>query len=419
VTSEAAAVDRVFRSEFGRAVALLARVLGDIGLAEDAVQDAYLAALRRWPSDGVPANPRAWIVAVARNRAIDRLRRDRVLERHTEELTRRAEDEMNQYDERADDDTIPDERLRLIFTCCHPALATEAQVALTLRLVAGLTVPEIARALLATEPTIAQRLVRAKHKVRAAGIPVQVPPDDQLTDRLASTLAVVYLIFNEGYVATSGPQLRRDDLAGEAIRLGRVMSTLMPDEPEAAGLLALMLLQHSRRDARTDADGEVVLIGRQDRSRWHRDEIAEGVALTERALRMTRTPGRYALEAAIAQAATADDTDWWQIAALYEALLRVSPSPMAALSRSVAVSMAQGPAAGLALADTIAAEGSLAHSHLLHATRADMLGRLGRSQEAAAAYRTAIERAGNDAERRLLQRKLADLSEPSRPRTTR
>jgi RNA polymerase sigma-70 factor (ECF subfamily) len=217
--------------------------------------------------------------------------------------------------------------------------------------------------------------------------------------------------------------LRRDDLAGEAIRLGRVMSTLMPDEAEAAGLLALMLLQHSRRDARTDADGEVVLIGRQDRSRWHRDEIAEGVALTERALRMTRTPGRYALEAAIAavhaQAATADDTDWWQIAALYEVLLRVSPSPMAALSRSVAVSMAQGPAAGLALADTIAAEGSLAHSHLLHATRADMLGRLGRSQEAAAAYRTAIEQAGNEAERRLLQRKLADLPEPSQPRTTR
>jgi RNA polymerase sigma-70 factor (ECF subfamily) len=216
--------------------------------------------------------------------------------------------------------------------------------------------------------------------------------------------------------------LQRDDLAGEAIRLGRVISTLMPDEPEAAGLLALMLLQHSRRDARTDAGGEVVLIGRQDRSRWHRDEIAEGVALTERALRMTRTPGRYALEAAIAavhaQAATADDTDWWQIAALYEALLRVSPSPMAALSRSVAVSMAQGPAAGLALADTIAAEGSLVHSHLLHATRADMLGRLGRTQEAAAAYRTAIEQAGNEAERRLLQRKLADLSEPSQPRTT-
>jgi len=233
---------------------------------------------------------------------------------------------------------------------------------------------------------------------------------------------VVYLIFNEGYVATSGPQLRRDDLAGEAIRLGRVISTLMPDEPEAAGLLALMLLQHSRRDARTDAEGEVVLIGRQNRAQWHRDEIG-GVALTQRALRMTRTPGRYALEAAIAavhaQAAAAEDTDWWQIAALYEMLLSVSPSPMAALSRSVAVSMAQGPAAGLALADTIAAEGSLAHSHLLHATRADMLGRLGRSQEAAAAYRTAIEQAGNEAEGRLLQRKLADLTGPSQPRTTR
>ena len=414
MTDGAAAVDRVFRDEFGRAVALLARVLGDVGLAEDAVQEAYLAAVRRWPADGVPDNPRAWIVAVARNRAIDRLRRERVLERHTGELARRAEVEMGQYDEDADDETIPDERLRLIFTCCHPALATEAQVALTLRLVAGLTVPEIARALLAAEPAVAQRLVRAKHKLRVAGIPLRVPPDNQLTDRLTATLAVIYLIFNEGYVATSGSELRRDDVAGEAIRLGRLMAALMPDEPEAAGLLALMLLQHSRRDARTDAHGEIVLIAQQDRECWHADEIAEALGLIDRALRIAPAPGRYALEAAIAaehaRAPSAEATDWSRIAMLYGVLGRAFPSPMVELNRSVAVSMADGPAAGLALADGLAAGGALAHTHLLHATRADMLGRLGRTDEAAAAYRQAIEGAGNDAERRLLQRKLTELS---------
>jgi RNA polymerase sigma-70 factor, ECF subfamily len=414
VTYGAAAVDRVFREEFGRAVALLARVLGDVGLAEDAVQEAYAAAVRRWPADGVPENPRAWIVAVARNRAIDALRRERVLERHTEELARRAEVEMGRFDEDADDETIPDERLRLIFTCCHPALAPEAQVALTLRLVAGLTVPEIARALLAAEAAVAQRLVRAKHKLRAAGIPVRVPPDDQLTERLSATLAVIYLIFNEGYVATSGSELRRDDVAGEAIRLGRLMTVLMPDEPEAAGLLALMLLQHSRRDARTDAAGEIVLIGQQDRARWHASEISEALALIERGLRMAPAPGRYALEAAIAaehaRAETAEATDWARITMLYGALALAFPSPMVELNRSVAVSMADGPAAGLAVADGLAADGSLGHTHLLHATRADMLGRLGRMDEAAAAYRNAIDLAGNDAERRLLQRKLADLS---------
>jgi RNA polymerase sigma-70 factor, ECF subfamily len=364
VTDGAAAVDEAFRAEFGRAVALLARLLGDIGLAEDAVQDAYLAALRRWPQDGVPANPRAWIVTAARNRAIDRLRRDQALELRTRELTRMAEDEMSRYHEGVDDDDVPDERLRLIFTCCHPALAAEAQVALTLRLVAGLTVPEIARALLAAEPAIAQRLVRAKHKLRAAAIPIQVPPDEQLTERLATTLAVIYLIFNEGYVATAGARLRRDDLTAEAIRLGRLMTALMPDESEAAGLLALMLLHHSRRHARTDADGEIVLIRHQDRSLWHGDEIEEGRALTERALRLARPPGRYALEAAIAAvhagSRSAEDTDWWEIAALYELLVRVVPSPMVELNRAVAVSMAQGAAAGLALADALAGDRVLA-----------------------------------------------------------
>lgn len=413
MTDGAAAVDEAFRAEFGRAVALLARVLGDIGLAEDAVQDAYLAALKRWPRDGVPDNPRAWIVTAARNRAIDRLRRDQALELRTRELTRIAEDEMSRYDESADDDTIPDERLRLIFTCCHPALAAEAQVALTLRLVAGLTVPEIARALLSAEPAIAQRLVRAKHKLRAAAIPIRVPPDEQLTERLATTLAVIYLIFNEGYVATAGARLRRDDLAAEAIRLGRLMTALMPDESEAAGLLALMLLHHSRREARTDPDGEIVLIKHQDRSLWHGDEIDEGRRLTEQALRLARPPGRYALEAAIAAvhagSASADDTDWWEIAALYELLLRVAPSPMVELNRAVAVSMAQGAAAGLALTDSLADSRALAASHLLHATRADMLERLGRTDQAADSYRLAIELAGNGAERRLLQRKLAAL----------
>jgi RNA polymerase sigma-70 factor, ECF subfamily len=414
VTDGAAAVDEAFRAEFGRAVALLARVLGDIGLAEDAVQDAYLAALRRWPQDGVPANPRAWIVTAARNRAIDRLRRDQALELRTHELARMAEDEMSRYHESADDDTIPDERLRLIFTCCHPALAAEAQVALTLRLVAGLTVPEIARALLAAEPAIAQRLVRAKHKLRAAAIPIRVPPDEQLTERLATTLAVIYLIFNEGYVATTGARLRRDDVAAEAIRLGRLMTGLMPDESEAAGLLALMLLHHSRRHARTDADGEIVLIKHQDRSLWHGDEIEEGRRLTEQALRLARPPGRYALEAAIAAvhagSRSADDTDWWEIAALYELLLRVAPSPMVELNRAVAVSMAQGAAAGLALTSSLTGNRALEGSHLLHATRADMLERLGRTDQAADAYRLAIELAGNGAERRLLQRKLAALS---------
>ena len=413
MTERATAVDRVFREEFGRAVALLARVLGDVGYAEDAVQDAYLEALRRWPADGVPANPRAWIVAVARNRAIDRLRRDRVLADRTAQLARRAEDEMTAYDETRDDDSIPDERLRLIFTCCHPALAPQTQVALTLRMVAGLTVPEIARALLSNEPAVAQRLVRAKHKLRVAGVPVRVPPDEALPARLEVALAVVYLIFNEGYVATAGDRLQRDDLAAEAIRLGRLLAGLMPDEADVLGLLALMLLHHARRETRTDAGGEPLLLAEQDRGRWDRAMIEEGSVLTRRALRMRRPPPVYAVQAAIAAvhatAASADDTDWAEIVALYAVLGELAPSPVVELNRAAAVSMASGPAAGLALADRLADTGSLAGNHLLHAARADMLARLGRRDEAADAYRQAIELAANDAERRLLDRKLRAL----------
>ena len=413
MTAAAADVDRVFRDEFGRAVALLARVLGDVGYAEDAVQDAYLEALRRWPAAGVPANPRAWIVAVARNRAIDRLRRDRVLADRTARLARQAETEMTGYDETRDDDTIPDERLRLIFTCCHPSLAVPAQVALTLRLVAGLTVPEIARALLSSETAVAQRLVRAKHKLRVAGVPVRMPPAEALPERLAGALAVVYLIFNEGYVATSGAELRRDDLAAEAIRLGRLLTLLMPDQSEVLGLLALMLLHHARRATRTGADGRALLLAEQPRERWDGAMIAEGAALTHRALQLGRPPRAYALQAAIAAvhatAAGPEDTDWDEIAALYGLLAEIAPSPVVELNRAAAVSMAQGPRAGLELADRLAGDEALTHNHLLHAARADMLARLGRGEEAAAAYRQAIELAANDAERRLLEHKLAAL----------
>jgi len=413
VTAAAADVDRVFRAEFGRAVALLARVLGDVGYAEDAVQDAYLEAVRRWPSAGVPDNPRAWIVAVARNRAIDRLRRDRVLADRTAQIARQAELEMTPYDDTLDDDSIPDERLRLIFTCCHPSLAVPAQVALTLRLVAGLTVPEIARALLSNEAAVAQRLVRAKHKLRVAAVPVRVPPDEALPDRLAGTLAVVYLIFNEGYVATAGAELRRDDLAAEAIRLGRLLAQLMPDEPEVLGLLGLMLLHHARRATRTGADGRPLLLAEQQRDRWDGAMIAEGSALTRHALGIGRPPRPDALQAAIAavhaNAPSSDDTDWAEIAALYALLAEIAPSPVVELNRAAAVSMADGPQAGLALADGLAGDEALASSHLLHAARADMLARLGRDDEAATAYRRAIELAANDAERRLLEHKLAAL----------
>ena len=378
-------------------VATLIRDLRDIDLAEDALQDAFATALESWQRAGVPDNPGAWLTVTARRKAIDRLRRER---RHTE-LVAQLEEEAP-----VDETTIPDERLSLIFTCCHPALAPEAQVALTLRLVGGLTTAEIARAFLVSEETLAQRIVRAKSKIRAAGIPYRVPPDHLLPDRLAAALAVVYLVFNEGYSATSGDALTRPDLMAEAIRLGGILAALMPDEAEVLGLEALMLLQASRTQARTAADGELVLLEDQDRSLWDRDLISRGTALLDRALAL-RSPGPYQLQAAIAslnaQAATPDETDWPQIALLYGELARVQPSPVVELNRAVAVAMAEGPDAGLALLDGLPLE---RYQHY-HSARADLLRRAGRRDEALLAYERARELATNPAERAFLERRLS------------
>lgn len=405
-------LDAIYRTESGRILATLIRLLGDFDLAEDAVHDAFAAALERWPQDGMPANPRAWLVSAGRFKAIDALRRRARFDASQEKIAEQLETQTGDA-AAGTDGSLEDDRLRLIFTCCHPALTAEARVALTLREVCGLTTEELARAFLTAAPTLAQRIVRAKAKIRDAHIPYQVPSPEELPDRLVTVLQVVYLVFNEGYSASSGGSLTRADLSSEAIRLGRLLMELLP-EPEVMGLLALMLLQESRRAARTSPTGELTLLENQDRSLWNREQIAEGVALVERAL-VSRRFGPYTLQAAIAavhsEAANAASTDWPQIVALYNLLARAEPSPVVELNRAVAMAMRDGPEAGLTLIDAILARGELTDYHHAHSARADLCRRLGRKTEARSSYERALALTQLEPERKFLEKRLWELDQ--------
>jgi RNA polymerase sigma-70 factor (ECF subfamily) len=404
-------VDSLYRVESGRILATLIRLLGEFDLAEEAMHEAFAAALSLWPSSGVPGNPRPWLISTARFKAIDTLRRRARFDASQDELVRYLETQGSSAESSHDEDSLEDDRLRLIFTCCHPALPPEAQVALTLREVCGLTTEEIARAFLVTPATLAQRIVRAKTKIREAQIPYEVPTPQELPQRLDAVLQVVYLVFNEGYSAAAGAEVTRAELTGEAIRLGRLLAELQP-EPEVIGLLALMLLQESRRAARTSPTGELILLENQDRSLWNREQIAEGVALVEKALHSRRF-GSYTLQAAIAavhaEAESAAATDWPQIVALYDQLLRIQPSPVVGLNRAVAIAMRDGPEAGLAQIDAILQQGELANYYLAHSARADMYRRLGRPAEARSAYEKALALTQQEPERHFLQERIRQL----------
>ncbi|HEY2458144.1 MAG TPA: RNA polymerase sigma factor [Candidatus Acidoferrum sp.] len=403
--------EKLHREESGRILATLIRLLGDFDVAEEALQEAYTVALQKWPVEGTPANPRAWLISTARHKAIDRLRRRQNFQTKQEEIAWTAARSESPASD-AEENVFPDDQLRLIFTCCHPSLAVETQVALTLRTICGLSTEEISRAFLIPVVSMAQRLVRAKKKIREAGIPYVVPAREDLTERIESVLLVVYLIFNEGYLASSGDALVRKELCAEAISLGRMMCELLPGEAEARALLGLMLLQDSRRDARVSAEGELVLLDEQDRARWDSKEIAEGTRLTESALRGGAS-GIYALQASIAalhaNAKAPAETDWKQIAGLYALMWNMNPSPVVAVNRAVAVAMADGPEAGLALLDELEIAGELAEFHLLPAARADLLRRLGRMEDARTAYERALSLATNDVERRFLRRRLVEI----------